>query len=142
MNAFIYKFITPNQKERKAAIYNVISKSEQQAQPNNTSEVTNNSKMNIRNEINEQTKLKEQFKTLFTRQGRLNDHEVKIELKSEPKVNQLKGRRNPIQWQEAVQNEIERLLEASHIEKVTEVTNKHFIQLVVITVQRDKNVST
>ena len=43
----------------------------------------------------------------------------------------------PIQLQEAVQ-EIERLSIEVYIEKVTEVTDKEFIQPVVITVKRDK----
>ena len=58
LNAFNYKFVSPNHKEGKPAIYKINLKSEQQAKPNKTSEVSTNSKMNIHIEINEQTKLK------------------------------------------------------------------------------------
>ena len=57
-----------------------------------------------------------------------------------PKITQQKGRRVPVQLQEVVQEEIERLLEEGHIEKVNEVTDKQFIQPVVITVKKDKSV--
>ena len=40
----------------------------------------------------------------------------------------------------AVQEEKERLLEERHIERVTQVTDKEFLQPVVITVKRDKSV--
>ena len=44
---------------------------------------------------------------LITRQGQLNGQKVKIEFKPKAKVTQQKGRRIPIQLQEAVQEEIE-----------------------------------
>ena len=76
--------------------------------------------------------MQEQFKELFNRQGQIRSHKVEIEFKPDAKVTQQKGRRVPIQLQEAVQEEIERLLSEGHIEKVTEVTVKEFIQPVVI----------
>ena len=84
--------------------------------------------------------MQNQFPSLFTRQGHICDHAVKIEFRPGAKVTQQKGRRVPIQLQDAVQEEIERLLKEGHIERVTNVTDKQFIQPVVITVKRDKSV--
>ena len=140
LNAFNYKFISPNQKESKPASYRINPKVEEQAKINKTSEVTNTSEINFNNEINEQPKLKEQFKPFFTRQRRFEGHEVKTQFKNEGKITQEKRRRVPIELQEAVQREKEILLKEGHIEKVTEVTDKQLIQPIVITVKRDKSV--
>ena len=45
-----------------------------------------------------------------------------------------------MQLQDAVQAEIDRLLKEGHIEKENEVTDKQFIQPVVITVKKNKSV--
>ena len=91
--------------------------------------------------MNEQTKLKEKFRELFTSKGQPIGQEFKIEFKQEAKITQQKGRRVPIQLQDAVQKEaIEGLLNEGHIERGTEVTDKEFIQRIVITVKRDKSV--
>ena len=47
---------------------------------------------------------------LFKRQGKVNNYTKKINLKSEAKVSQHKGRRIPTQMQKAVDKEISRLL--------------------------------
>ena len=134
LKAFNYKFVSPNQSEGKQAIYKIISNS------NKNSKIEKENEKNIHNEVNEQTKIKEQFNELFTRQGKLIGHEVKIEFKPHAKITQQKGRRVPIQLQDAVQKEIERLLHEGHLERVTEVTDKQFIQPIIITVKRDKSV--
>ena len=77
---------------------------------------------------------------MFERPGKLIGHDVKIEFKTNAKITQQKGRRVPIQLQEAVEAEINRLLEESHIKRITEVTDREFIQPVVISVKRDKSV--
>ena len=138
LNAFNYKFVSANQNERKRNICKVTSgttKSNKMDKPNKTSKPEN-----WNNQQNEQTKLKEQYKELFERQGKLNKHKVKLEFKQNAKITQQKGRRVPIQLQEAVHPEIERLLEEGHFEKVNEVTDKQFIQPVVITVKKDQSV--
>ena len=86
--------------------------------------------------------MKDQFEGLFGRQGRPIGDEVKTEYKQNAKVGQQKDRRIPMQLQEAVQEEINRLLNEGHIEGVTEVTKKHFIQPVVIKVKRYKCVKS
>ena len=85
---------------------------------------------------NEQIKLKQHIKDLLEREGKLSKHKVRVEFKQIAKITQQKGRRVLVQLKEAVQKEIERLLEEGHIEKVNEVTNKQFIQPVVITVKK------
>ena len=133
-----YKFVSPNQNEEKRIICKVISgttKPIKSAKPNKTI----NSE-NWNDQQNEQLRIKQQFKELFEPQGKLNRHEVRIEFKQNAKTTQQKGRRVPIQIQDAVQAEIDRLLEEGHFEKVNEVTDKRFIQPVVITVKKDENV--
>ena len=83
--------------------------------------------MDRQHDNNEHIKLKEQYEELFTRQGRLIDHEVKTEFEQNAKVSQQKNRKIPIQLQEAVEEETGRLLKEGHIEKVGEVTDKGFI---------------
>ena len=138
LNAFNYKFVSPNQNEGKRTICKITSGTTQPIKsdkPNKTNEPEN-----WNNQQNEQIKLKQQFKELFERQGKLNKHKVKIEFKQNAKITQQKGRRVPIQLQEAVQDEIERLLKEGLIERVSEVTDKQFIQPVVITVKKGKSV--
>ena len=116
LNAFNYKFFSPNQNEGKRIICKVTSGT---TKPNKTDKPNKTSKPeNWNNQQNEQIKLKEQFKELFERQGKLNKHKVKIEFEQNAKITQQKGRRVPILLQEAVQAEVERLLEEGHIEKV------------------------
>ena len=138
--AFNHKFVSPNQSEGKQAFYKISCNSKQPTNLNKTGEIEKENEKTIHKEVNEQTKLKKQFSELFTRQGQLIGHEVKIEFKPHAMKTQQKGRRVPVQLQDAVQKEIERLLNEGHIEKVTEVTKKEFIQPIVITVKRDKSV--
>ena len=55
---------------------------------------------------------------------------------------QQRRRRVPIQLQEAVQAEVDRLLKEGHIERVKEIPDKQFIQPAVITVKKEKSVKT
>ena len=138
LNAFNYKFVSPNQNEGKPIICKITSGT---TKPNKTTKPSETTKPeNWNDKQNEQIKLKQQFKDLFEREGKLNKHKVRIEFKQNAKITQQKGRRVPVQLQEAVQKEFERLLEEGHIEKVNEVTDKKFIQPVVITVKKDKSV--
>ena len=140
LNAFNYKFVSPSKSEGNKAIYTIKQNAKQ---PNKTIQP---GKQNISESLsdndnhNEKIKLQNQFPSLFTRQGQIRDHTVKIEFEPEAKITQQKGRRVLIQLQDAVQEEIERLLNEGNIERVTDVTDKQFIQPVVITVKRDKSV--
>ena len=140
LNAFNYKFVSPNKNEGNQTIHVIKSKTGQPSEIGQPSEMNKTEKLNDKDNQNEKIKLQEQNEELFTRQGQIRGHKVKIEFNPDAKLTQQKGRRVPIQLQEAVQEEIERLLSEGHIEKVTEVTDKEFIQPVVITVKRDKSV--
>ena len=92
------------------------------------------------NELSPGTKqLVNEFPNLCKRQGKVNNYQIKINLKPEAKVFQQKGRRIPIQLQKAVDEEIKRLLKEGHIEKIMEIKNDVFIQLTVITVKKDRS---
>ena len=126
LNAFNYKFVSLTKSEGNKAIYTIKQNAKQ---PNKTIQPSkqNNSENLSNNDIhNEKIKLQNQFPSLFTRQGKIRDHTVKIEFKPEAKITQQKGRRVPIQLQDAVQEEIERLINERHIERVTDVTETNY----------------
>ena len=56
------------------------------------------------------------------------------------KVTQQKGRRIPLQIQEAIEKEIKNLLLEGHIEKVKDIKDDVFIQPTVVTVKKDHSV--
>ena len=80
-----------------------------------------------------------EFPKLFKRNGKMKDHEIKIKLKPDAKITQQKGRRIPIQLQNAVDAEIKRLLKEGDIEKINEIKDDVFIQPTVITVKKDRS---
>ena len=88
----------------------------------------------------EAKQLSNDFLTLFERNGRIKNHQVKINLKSDAKISQQKGRRIPIQLQNAVDAEIKQLLKDGHIEKRYEIKDDVFIQPTAITVKKDRSV--
>ena len=61
-------------------------------------------------------------------------------MKDNAKITQQKGRRIPIQLQNQVDEEINKLLKEGHIEKVDKILDDVFIQPTVITVKKDKSV--
>ena len=61
-------------------------------------------------------------------------------MKDGTRVTQQKGRRIPIQLQDQVDNEIKKLLDQGHIERVHSINDDVFIQPVVITVKKDRSV--
>ena len=81
-----------------------------------------------------------EFPKLFCRKGRVKNYEIKIKMKNDAKITQQKGRRVPIQLQNQVDKEIEKLLKEGHIEKVDKIQDDVFIQPTVITVKKDKSV--
>ena len=84
--------------------------------------------------------LSNEFPDLFKRNGRIKNHRGKINLKSVAKISQQKGRRIPIQLQNAVDAEIKRLLKDGQKEKIKEIKDDVFIQPTVITVKKDRSV--
>ena len=81
-----------------------------------------------------------EFPKLFERRGRVKNHKVRINFKTDAKITQQKGRRIPIQLQKAVDKEIGRLLKEGHIEKINEIKDDVFIQPTVKTVKKDRSV--
>ena len=84
--------------------------------------------------------LQGEFPKLFKRKGRVKNYEIKITMKDNAKITQQKGRRIPIQLQNQVDEEINKLLKEGHIEKVDKIQDDVFIQPTVITVKKDKSV--
>ena len=81
-----------------------------------------------------------EFPELFKRKARVKDYEIKTDMKENAKITQQKGRRIPIQLQEQVDKEIEKLLKDGHIERIEKIQDDVFIQPTVITVKKDKSV--
>ena len=87
LNSFNYQFVSPNQSEGKPAIYKIT---QNKLQPNKTekpneTELQTNNKINNNDNVSERIKIKNEFKELFTRQGKLTKHKVKIEFKQNAK---------------------------------------------------------
>ena len=77
----------------------------------------------------------EEFPNLVERKGRVKI-EIKINMKNDAKISQQKGRRVPIQLQEQVDNEVKKLPEEGHIERVEKIQDDVFIQPTFITVKK------
>ena len=71
--------------------------------------------------------LQREFPKLFERKGRVKNYEIKITMKDDAKITQQKGRRIPIQLQNQVDEEINKLLKEGHIEKVDKIKEDVFI---------------
>ena len=82
--------------------------------------------------------LQREFPKLFKRKGRVKNYEIKTTMKDDANITQQKGRRIPIQLQNQVDEEINKLLKEEHIEKVDKIRDDVFIQPTVITVKKDK----
>ena len=67
---------------------------------------------------------------------------TKLQVDENVKFPQQKGRFIPIQLQGAVRSGLVRLVNEKHIEKLSTVKNKVFIQPTVITVKKDKSVKS
>ena len=55
---------------------------------------------------------------------------------------QQKGRRIPIQFQERVEKELNKLIDQQHILKLEKCSDKQFISAIVITVKKDQTVNS
>ena len=105
----------------------------------------NNSINTIHSEIQKpmkkwQVEMKTKFPELFVRKGRIKHHKIHARLHEGAVIKQQKGRRVPIQLQDAVKKEIRRLLQEGYIVKVGEIKEDVFLQPTVITVKKDRSV--
>ena len=86
------------------------------------------------------TRIAKQFPQLITRIGRSKIHIVKSKFHRNFQPKHQKGRRVPINLQERVNNEIQKLLEEGRIEKLNNCSDQYFISPIVITVKRDQTI--
>ena len=79
-----------------------------------------------------------EFEELFSRHGRLEGHEINAQFNKNCVPKQQKERRIPLQLQNSVEKELEKLIEIGHIKKVNEIKDDVFTRPTVITVKREK----
>ena len=77
------------------------------------------------------------FPDIFRRTGRFNNHVVRTKFKTPFVAKQQKGGRIPLALQNRVAEEIERLINAGHLERLQSCTDDQFISPIIITVKRD-----
>ena len=76
---------------------------------------------------------------MFKRKRRVKDYKIKSEFDEGANITQQKGQRKPLQLQQAVDKENKNPLEAGHIKKIEKITDKMFIQAVVITIKKERS---
>ena len=82
-----------------------------------------------KSELSAETKqFTKEFPKLFEKNGKLKNHQVRINFKPGAKITQQRGRRIPIQLQKAVDEEIGRFLKEGHIENINEIKDNVFIE--------------
>ena len=86
------------------------------------------------------TRIAKQFHQLITSIGHSKIHIFKSKFHRNSQPKHQKGRRVPINLQERVNNEIKKLLEEGHIEKLNNCSDQYFISPVVTTVKRDQKI--
>ena len=85
-------------------------------------------------------RVSENFPRLFIREGKINKFKLTTQFEPNLKPSQQRGRRIPIQLQEAVNEEINRMIKKGKIEKVKTIKEDVFIHPTVITVKKDRTV--
>ena len=80
------------------------------------------------------------FLDLISRIGKSKVHTVRSKFHKNYTPSHKKGRRVPINLLDKVSDELKKLAEQGHIEKLQEYSDKNFISPIVITVKKDKSV--
>ena len=80
------------------------------------------------------------FPDLISRIGKSKVHRVRSKFHKNYTPSHQKGRRVPINLLDKVSDELKKLTEQGHIEKLQECSDKNFISPIVITVKKDKSV--
>ena len=80
------------------------------------------------------------FPDLISRIGKSKVHTVRSKFHKNYTRSQQKGRRVPINLLDKVSDELKKLEEQGHIEKLQKCSDKNFISTIVITVKKDKSV--
>ena len=72
--------------------------------------------------IKSKNKLFTEFKDLFSRRGRIEGHEINAQFKENCVPKQQKGRRIPLQLQDSVEKELEKLIKNGNIERAVSLS--------------------
>ena len=83
-------------------------------------------------------KIVNEYENLFKDNNTIKDLTINIQLKSDSKPIQQKGRPVPIHFQKIVRQELEKLIEKGHLEKADETTENCFISPAVLIIKKDK----
>ena len=86
------------------------------------------------------TQIASDFPDLISRIGKSKIHIVRSKFHKNYTPLHQKGRRVPINLLDKVSNELKKLFQQGHIEKLQECSDKNFISPIVITVKKDKSV--
>ena len=92
------------------------------------------------NNQSECEKIFKKFPDSFENNDTIKDTEINIQLKPGHYPVKQKARPIPLQLQEVVGRELEKLMKSRHLEKVKNVDEDCFVSPVVITVKNDKSV--
>ena len=90
LNAFNYKFVSPTKSEGNNVIYTIKQNAKQPNKIIQPSKQNNSESLSDNDNHNEKIKLQNQYPSLFTRQGQIRDHTIKIEFKPEANITQQK----------------------------------------------------
>ena len=99
-------------------------------------------KISLNNETNQSESIYKKYHKLFNTNHTIKDAEVKIQTKPGCYPIQQKARLIPYHLQEDVKNELNRLIESGHLERLETIEEDCFVSPVVITVKKDKSVKT
>ena len=92
------------------------------------------------NNQSEKEKVVNKFPDLFENNETIKDTEIKIQLKPGHIPVEQKARPVPLQLQEDVGRDLEKVIKSGHLEKIKDVDEDCFVSPVVITVKSDKSV--
>ena len=87
-----------------------------------------------------ETQIASDFPDLISRIGKSKIHTVRSKFHKNYTPLHQKGRRVPINLLDKVSNELKKLSQQGHIEKLQECSDKNFISPIVVTVKKDKSV--
>ena len=88
----------------------------------------------------DQIAIAEKFPDLVTRVGKSKHHVVKTTFHKNLVAKQQKGRRIPINLQDRVEKELQKLTKEGHIVKLNSCSDEFFISPIVITVKKDDTI--
>ena len=88
----------------------------------------------------DQIAIAEKFPDLVTRVGKSKHHIVKTTFHKNVVAKQQKGRRIPINLQDRVEKELQKLTKEGHIVKLNSCSDEFFISPIVITVKKDDTI--